>query len=727
MTPDVRPQAEAAAADRIPPAADQSRDLVPTLHLRIQPSHGWVALNLGELWQYRELLYFLVWRDVKVRYKQTALGASWAILQPFFTMLVFSLFFGRLAGIETPVPYPLFSFSGLVIWTFFANGLTQSSNSLVGSQNLITKVYFPRLTVPLATILSGVVDFALAFVVLIGLLLYYVSVGSVTLAVGWPLLLLPFPLLLAFVTALGAGLWLSALNVEYRDVRYVSTLPDTVLALRDADRLSEQPTAGGMARRLRPQPHGRGGRQLPVVPLRHGGARCDDPGLVASRRPPARHRFLLLPPHGADVRGCGVAVSDVMIHAQGVGKQYRIGEAQAPYKSLRESLVAGAKGLRPWRTRRDGRTADDVFWALKDVSFTVSRGEAVGIIGRNGAGKSTLLKVLSRITEPTAGTIDIYGRLGSLLEVGTGFHPELSGRENIYLSGAILGMKRIEIDRRFDEIVDFAEVERFIDTPVKRFSSGMYLRLAFAVAAHLEPEILLVDEVLAVGDAAFQKKCLGKMGDVAGQGRTVLFVSHNMPAILSFCSRVVLIKSGTTQADGMPAEIVDTYLRDVEGVASGDLAARQDRKGSQAVRFLAWRAQGTDGGHIRSGCGARIELDYEASDGSPIRQVEIALGIHGRLDEHLFHLSNRVSGRQFETLPPSGTLVCEMPQLALQPGSYTFNLFCTLSGVIADWVQNAGSFSVEPDDFFGSGCLPPAEQGPFLVAHSWSSVERFAP
>ena len=207
----------------------------------------------------------------------------------------------------------------------------------------------------------------------------------------------------------------------------------------------------------------------------------------------------------------------------------------------------------------------------------------------------------------------------------------------------------------------------------------------------------------------------------------MLFVSHNMAAIRSLCSRVVLIKSGSTQADGTPADIVDAYLRDVEGAAGGDLAARQDRKGNQAVRFRAWRAQGADGGHIRSGGGARLELDYEAADGRPIRQVEIALGIHGRFDEHLFHLSNRSSGRLFETLPPSGTLVCEIPQLALQPGSYTFNLFCALAGVIADWVQNAGSFSVEPDDFFGSGCLPPAEQGPFLVAHSWSSAERVAP
>jgi len=247
-------------------------------------------------------------------------------------------------------------------------------------------------------------------------------------------------------------------------------------------------------------------------------------------------------------------MGDISIQVEGLAKKYRLGERQ-PYKSLRESLANAV--LRPFG-RQPSET--DTFWALKDVSFAVHHGDVLGVIGRNGAGKSTLLKILSRITAPTKGRAEIHGRIGSLLEVGTGFHPELSGRENIFLNGAVLGMSRAEIISKFDEIVAFAEVEKFIDTPVKRYSSGMYVRLAFAVAAHLETEILLVDEVLAVGDAEFQKKCLGKMGEISKKGRTVLFVSHNMGAISTLTERSLWLDRGTVQAFGTTKEVVDTYI-----------------------------------------------------------------------------------------------------------------------------------------------------------------------
>jgi lipopolysaccharide transport system ATP-binding protein len=249
-----------------------------------------------------------------------------------------------------------------------------------------------------------------------------------------------------------------------------------------------------------------------------------------------------------------------VIQARGIAKQYQLGvasEGAYRYKSLRDTLSSLHKSV----FRRTPRSEANTFWALKDVSFDIAEGEVVGLIGRNGAGKSTLLKVLSRVTDPTAGRIRIWGRIGSLLEVGTGFHPELSGRDNIYLNGAILGMSHAEIQSKFDEIVAFAEVEKFIDTPVKRYSSGMYLRLAFAVAAHLEPEILVVDEVLAVGDAAFQKKCLGKMGDVSKQGRTIIFVSHNMTALRSLCSRAIWLNAGSVVDDGDAATVIDHYLQ----------------------------------------------------------------------------------------------------------------------------------------------------------------------
>src|SRR5213080_1227184 len=259
-------------------------------------------------------------------------------------------------------------------------------------------------------------------------------------------------------------------------------------------------------------------------------------------------------------------MSDVAIRVAGLGKQYQIGGDRKPYKTIREAISDTA--LNPLRRLRAGLSADPLngehaFWALKDVSFEINRGEVVGIIGRNGAGKSTLLKILSRITEPTEGEIEIAGRVGSLLEVGTGFHPELTGRENVYLNGAILGMKRSEIDRRFDEIVAFSEIERFLETPVKHYSSGMYARLAFSVAAHLEPEILLVDEVLAVGDAAFQKKCLGKMGQVSRAGRTVLFVSHNMAAVQQLTDNCILLDKGHLTAYGPSAEVIGQYLSSI--------------------------------------------------------------------------------------------------------------------------------------------------------------------
>ena len=248
-----------------------------------------------------------------------------------------------------------------------------------------------------------------------------------------------------------------------------------------------------------------------------------------------------------------------IIKVDNLGKQYRIGLRAMGYSTLRESLVEAVRGSLK-HLRRTAPPADETIWALKDVNFEIEPGEAVGIIGRNGAGKSTLLKILSRITEPTTGRVELYGRVGSLLEVGTGFHPELTGRENVYLNGAILGMRKAEIDSKFDEIVAFAEIEKFLDTAVKRYSSGMYVRLAFGVAAHLNPEVLVIDEVLAVGDSAFQKKCLGKMKDVTRDGRTVIFVSHNVGAIQQLCTRAILLNEGMVVMDGSPQSVVSGYL-----------------------------------------------------------------------------------------------------------------------------------------------------------------------
>ncbi len=310
-------------------------------------------------------------------------------------------------------------------------------------------------------------------------------------------------------------------------------------------------------------------------------------------------------------------MSDLSIRTTGLGKQYRLGAHKKGYKSLRDSLSRGVKEslakLRPGRNRNAEQR--ELLWALKDVSFSISQGEVIGVIGRNGAGKSTLLKVLSRITEPSEGTVDLWGRVGSLLEVGTGFHPELTGRENIYLSGAILGMRRAEIIRKFDEMVAFAEVEKFVDTPVKHYSSGMYLRLAFAVAAHLDPEILMVDEVLAVGDARFQRKCLDKMHEVGAQGRTVLFVSHNMPLITRLCPRALLFSDGRVVKDGPSPQVVSQYLNsDLGTTAAREWSDRERPLGDDIVRMRAVRVRLRNGTvsetvDIREPVG--IEMEYD--------------------------------------------------------------------------------------------------------------------
>ncbi len=293
-------------------------------------------------------------------------------------------------------------------------------------------------------------------------------------------------------------------------------------------------------------------------------------------------------------------MSDIAIRVENLSKHYEITVGRRQHDMLRDQIVDSVRLVFSRNGHRDAQT--ETIWALKNISFEIKQGEVVGVIGRNGAGKSTLLKILSRITEPSDGFADIHGRVGSLLEVGTGFHPELTGRENIYLNGAILGMKKAEIERKFDEIVEFSGVEKFIDTPVKRYSSGMHVRLAFAVAAHLEPEILIVDEVLAVGDAAFQKKCLGKMEGVAREGRTVLFVSHNMSAINSLCERVILLRNGSLVSDGPTSAGIELYLLESQGspTAQGEiLFSVEDLSPEEPFSFQAVRTVDQNGA-IRS-------------------------------------------------------------------------------------------------------------------------------
>jgi len=420
-------------------------------------------------------------------------------------------------------------------------------------------------------------------------------------------------------------------------------------------------------------------------------------------------------------------MGEVAVRVEGLGKRYGIGARLQRHDTLRDQLADLVCGpLRRLRSRA-GRNPTpnheraDHIWALKDVSFDVRPGEVVGIIGRNGAGKSTLLKILSRITAPTEGRAEVHGRVASLLEVGTGFNPELTGRENVYLNGAILGMKKAEIDRKFDEILAFAEVERFVDTPVKRYSSGMYVRLAFGVAAHLEPEILLVDEVLAVGDAAFQKKCLGKMGDVARGGRTVLFVSHNIAAVAGLCDRGLVLESGGLIFDGDVGEAVRCYLSRIDQMhKSLPLHRRKDRQGDGTLRFTdaAFRSPGREAtSALITGEVATVVLCYEGSGHRALQNVSIAVAFYNHMGQSVFVCSTRATGEDFERLPPRGRVVVTIPRLPLREGRYYLNIHCEVNGILADWVREAASTDVVEGDFFGTGVGLPRGHGLVMVDH----------
>ncbi|MES2937382.1 MAG: ABC transporter ATP-binding protein [Pseudomonadota bacterium] len=396
------------------------------------------------------------------------------------------------------------------------------------------------------------------------------------------------------------------------------------------------------------------------------------------------------------------------IEVQGLSKRYAVGRReQAPttfYEALGGLLTRPLARLRALAGTRD---AADTFWALQGVSFEVGQGEVVGIVGRNGAGKSTLLKILSRITAPTEGRAVLRGRMSSLLEVGTGFHPELTGRENIFLNGAILGMTRAEIARQFDAIVAFAEIERFVDTAVKHYSSGMYVRLAFSVAAHLDPDILVIDEVLAVGDASFQKRCLGKMRDVARAGRTVLFVSHNMAAVQALCSRALYLKQGRVALDGAVDRIVDAHLADTTDALGQPLDARTDRSGDGRLRFTGSWLENAAGEHVPAlvlGKSGTLCLAYEAV--MDLEDVYVAFDIRDSNGEPVTNCNTADTGSDFARVPAGrGVFRCALPRFPIRGGRYSGNIYCSARGTVADFIVAAHEISVEDGDFYGTGSL----------------------
>jgi lipopolysaccharide transport system ATP-binding protein len=421
-------------------------------------------------------------------------------------------------------------------------------------------------------------------------------------------------------------------------------------------------------------------------------------------------------------------MDDVVIRAEGLGKRYQLGAA-APkerYTALRDVIAAAPARVLRGAARRlrgtDDAPKSEDFWALRDVNFEVRRGETLGIIGRNGAGKSTLLKVLSRITDPTEGRVTIAGRVASLLEVGTGFHPELTGRENIFLNGAVLGMSRAEIRRKFDEIVAFAEVEAFLDTPVKRYSSGMYVRLAFAVAAHLEPEILIVDEVLAVGDAEFQKKCLGKMSEVASGGRTVLFVSHNMSAVATLCSRSAVLDAGRLSTYSDTTTAISSYLRQLGAPDAGDQL--QTRRPAWAAPWIRSVSLLDNGGAPRDiyapGEPITVRMDFASEAGARLKRPVMGLILNHHARGVVGGVSTRMTGFECaRSTYEKGVFQCTLPRLPLLAGEYSIDVWLGDGPEDIDTISSAKSFTLLIGNPYEAGAGPFHDLGAVFLDPVW--------
>ena len=424
-------------------------------------------------------------------------------------------------------------------------------------------------------------------------------------------------------------------------------------------------------------------------------------------------------------------MSDIAINIENLSKRYNINVGMNKGRTFREALID--KSLTPIRRVKNAfvqNTPDldadaRTIWALKNISHQVKKGEVLGIIGRNGAGKTTLLKILSQITEPTEGEVRITGRVGSLLEVGAGFHSELTGRENIYLSGAILGMKKAEIDKKFDDMVEFAEIEKFLNTPVKRYSSGMYMRLAFAVAVHLDPDILLVDEVLAVGDTVFQTKCLAKMSNVTQQGRTVLFVSHNMSAISSICQTGILLEAGKISFSGPVQEAVALYLDQFsEASYSGrQLNQREDRTGTGEVKLINFYLKDETGKNIvqiRNGHTVRFVFDYATKSNLDAEDVDFQIVILTQGGEPLFQFGTRFTGQKLKEIPPEGKFICEIRKFPLVPGHYRLDAYLAAGGSPSDYISWLARIDVVDGDFYQSGYCVFEKESKFLIDGSFS-------
>jgi lipopolysaccharide transport system ATP-binding protein len=416
-----------------------------------------------------------------------------------------------------------------------------------------------------------------------------------------------------------------------------------------------------------------------------------------------------------------------IIEINNLSKRYDITHRQSGYIALRDVITNVAKKpfsyLKHKAKQALGKETKEEFWALKDINFTVEKGEAVGIIGSNGAGKSTLLKILTGITPPTTGEAILRGNVASLLEVGTGFHPELTGRENIFLNGAILGMSKKEITRKFNDIVEFSGIDKFLDTPVKRYSSGMYVRLAFSVAAHMEPDILLVDEVLAVGDAEFQKKCLGKMDEVTKTaGRTILFVSHNMGAIQNLCKRCIVLEKGKISYIGETNKAINEYLNGNRKYFNTPIKDRKDRKGRGMLRFTDIKIETPDNtNYLVTGKPFKVKLYFDVDkDYDQLKNVAVSFTINDQINgDHILAFWTETTGSNFVIDKNKKYIECDISKCHLVYGQYYINLFCTVNGVVSDYIVNAAEITVDDKEYFSRGIRDHKDHPKYVVDHEW--------
>ncbi len=574
-----------------------------------------------EQFEYRELLYQMTLRDLLLRYKQTVMGFGWAVFMPLVNTAVFSVIFTRVATLETPVPYPVFAFCGLWVWNFFAATLRFSVTSLSSNPALVSKVYFPREIFPFSAVIVGLVDFAVGSLVLVALMLWY------QVPFGMHLFWLPVVIAVHVSFTAAVALILSMANLFYRDIKYLFEIVITVWMFATSVVYPVDRIGGKLGSVLRLNP------MTPIVDAYRAVFLFDTapPALFGATAVASVARLALrlarVPPLGIRVRRECLTWHPRYVF-DNVSKKFRRGERHDSLRDLVPSLVR-----RALRERRPDALDTEEFWALRNVSFEVAPGEALGIIGANGAGKSTTLKVLTKILKPTIGRCAVTGRIGALIEVAAGFHPDLTGRENVFLQGAIMGMKRLEIAERFDEIVDFAGVADFIDTPVKRYSSGMNARLGFSIAAHLRPDVLIIDEVLSVGDMAFQQKCFERMLAYKRRGIAIVLVSHNLQAVASLCDRAVLL-AGHVVSAGPTADVLGVYVQASQVTATGATGP------IEVLSVSIASGDDKEGAHLDVVSGTHMRLRIVARSQQPLDDVTFGLVVHRSSDQLLVYDGN---------------------------------------------------------------------------------------